>query len=682
MKKNFIFKSMMMVALMCMPFTFSSCNDDEEEDWDKILAEFEQTIEDMEFGAPELIGFRYKSVLMAPSVMEVRMLASLHLLLPNGMETVDDDTRMLVVPELSSAYEEEIIRVYNNGGAIAVVKPSRSNLDDWFSKHDWMIGNTGYEYIDEVMLYSFSMNHSHIVHYPDSERALLSLDEIETMGDKNDPDFFYADCLESDTVVVEEEVMNGGSGDLDALKHYESENPEELNWAAYLSPWVELVNEKVYENESRAMSRAEERMDVEDLFRYYHYGATFPWTQKPRTVRKLIGSDPDKIGGSGSITYALDVYQVHRYDDESISGDDSGDYYLMKMKSSLASADMFNNFVNRHGGTYMRVCGFFAEEFHVQFTPGYMNNGKFKAYGIDKVMIPASAGPIPSTKVGQTTYSESFQFGLGAGIGAEIGSGDKGVEAKGKADFSVNASWSTSESRTINDVEIYNNTKGNVVSYTLEYFNLPEYKYRNPGYELGFTADNNGAFRSTSSVESSWVWWVPGNGVADAKDDSTGKPIVIQFSARPVYGAKSWFSGKPNLKHYHYKDMGVVKQHIIYMQDFVRARMGKISINNNLADNQSISEISVYKLNGNKEENVWTYTNTLPYGEIIESPALKVADKYAVYFIIAKKDENGNRVESKYKYSKNNGVLTLTTAKIASLYAGEEVDWDLVKDEI
>ena len=175
MKKNSIFKSMLMIALMCMPFAFSSCNDDEE-DWDKILAELEQTIADMEFGEPELAQFRYTSVLMAPSVMEVRMLASLHLLLPNEAEMVDDDTRMLIVPELSSAYEKEITQVYNNGGVIAVVKPSRSNLDDWFSKHDWMIGNTGDEHINEAMLYSFSTNHSHIVYSPDNENLFLSLD--------------------------------------------------------------------------------------------------------------------------------------------------------------------------------------------------------------------------------------------------------------------------------------------------------------------------------------------------------------------------------------------------------------------------------------------------------------------------------------------------------------------------
>jgi len=681
MKKNFIFKSMLMFALICMPFAFSSCNDDEE-DWDKILAELEQTIADMEFGGSELAQFRYNSVLMAPSVMEVRMLASLHLLLPNEAEIVGDDTRMLIVPELSSAYEKEITRVYNNGGVIAVVKPSRSNLDDWFSKHDWMIGNTGDEHINEAMLYSFSTNHSHIVYYPDNENLFLSLDEIKAMGDKDDPDFFYADCLKNDTTIMEDEGFeNDGSGELDALKHYESENPDELSWAEYLSPWIDLVNEKVSENESRVMSRAEERVNVEDLFRYYHYGATYPWTVTNRKVRKLAGSSPDCISGTGSITYALDIYQVHRYDDESIPGDDSGDYYLVKMKSSLASGDMFKNFVNKHGGFYMRVCGFFAEEFIAEFAPGYVDsNGNFTVYGTDKVMIPASAGPIPRTTVGQTTYSESFEFGLGAGIGAEAGANTKGgAEGKISADFSVNASWSTSQERTINDVAIYNKTYGNIVYYSLEYFNLPEYKWVGIGFSPGFTADDNGAFRSTSSIESSWVWWVPGNKVPDAKDDSTGKPLAIKFSTRPVYGAKSWFSGTVDLKHYHYTDLAVIKPDIIHLNDFVRTRMGKISIKNRLADNQSISEISVYRLNGSKEENVWTYAYTLPYDETIESPALKVSDKYAVYITVAHRDENGNRVESKYKYSKNNGILTLETAKIAPLYAGVESDWDLVK---
>ena len=31
MKKSFIFKSMLMIALICMPFVFESCSDDEEE---------------------------------------------------------------------------------------------------------------------------------------------------------------------------------------------------------------------------------------------------------------------------------------------------------------------------------------------------------------------------------------------------------------------------------------------------------------------------------------------------------------------------------------------------------------------------------------------------------------------------------------------------------------------------
>ena len=31
MKKSFIFKSMLMIALVCMPFVFTSCSDDEDE---------------------------------------------------------------------------------------------------------------------------------------------------------------------------------------------------------------------------------------------------------------------------------------------------------------------------------------------------------------------------------------------------------------------------------------------------------------------------------------------------------------------------------------------------------------------------------------------------------------------------------------------------------------------------
>ena len=30
MKKSFIFKSMLMIALICMPFVFASCSDDDE----------------------------------------------------------------------------------------------------------------------------------------------------------------------------------------------------------------------------------------------------------------------------------------------------------------------------------------------------------------------------------------------------------------------------------------------------------------------------------------------------------------------------------------------------------------------------------------------------------------------------------------------------------------------------
>lgn len=32
MKKSFIFKSMLMIALICLPFAFTSCSDDEEEE--------------------------------------------------------------------------------------------------------------------------------------------------------------------------------------------------------------------------------------------------------------------------------------------------------------------------------------------------------------------------------------------------------------------------------------------------------------------------------------------------------------------------------------------------------------------------------------------------------------------------------------------------------------------------
>lgn len=76
--------------------------------------------------------------------------------------------------------------------------------------------------------------------------------------------------------------------------------------------------------------------------------------------------ETDYIEGSGAINVSFDIYQVHCYEGQA----GSGDYYIVNMSSSVSNNDMYKGrWSNRHGGTYVRICGFYGKAFAMECIP-------------------------------------------------------------------------------------------------------------------------------------------------------------------------------------------------------------------------------------------------------------------------------------------------------------------------
>ena len=89
------------------------------------------------------------------------------------------------------------------------------------------------------------------------------------------------------------------------------------------------------------MTRAKEdetKTDISKIFNRISYSTCANFSGR-LVVRKLPGSNPDYIDGSGSVGITLDIYQIHCYKGE--NPNNAGDYYLINMHGFLACRVMY-----------------------------------------------------------------------------------------------------------------------------------------------------------------------------------------------------------------------------------------------------------------------------------------------------------------------------------------------------
>lgn len=615
-------------GLLLTAVAFQSCNR-VDENWQT------PTEEDVNLHDPGVdIAYKGKAVILGASGEDAaEILKTLDEFIPNKQQTVDENTTLLVVPELSEAYEEQLLAMYDNGGVIAIVNPTRANLESWYEKHYWPECKDQNE-MDETLIYSFSSSHHCIVTKPDDDDIHLDEDDDDA-GVLGDEDVFFdhlIDDVDSEDAIEDENYSEKTDENYEMTTSFAESNYSKMY--TNLHPWISILNEDLEEVQALLMTRADDSStDVSKIFNSFPYGKTYPYSVNAK-VRKWGVFKADRIKGNASIGVSFDIYQIHCYDDQP----GAGDYYLVDMTASVANSDLYKGkWWNNHAGTLIRMCGLYAKSFEIECTP--VDAETKKPLGSDRIAFTAQGFPSPATTTGQTTYDKSHTFDIGLALSISMsrkhGNGSSSdpsspITAKDEsgiepgAELSFGWSWTDSESRPISDTDISNTTYGNTVGYRLDFNNLPKFQWSE---SRGFNEGNSRTYRSTVDIRSSWIWHVK-----DARDDSDAAPISIRFRAKPTYGAMSFVSTKADLKRVTFDNFGNVEDYI-ELKPFTREQCGEISLYNDFKNNISIKNARFYVINEKNEELlIWDSKSTIkPGGHIVTAP-LHITKAYTVRF--------------------------------------------------
>ena len=367
--------------------------------------------------------------------------------------------------------------------------------------------------------------------------------------------------------------------------------------------------------------------------------------------------------GKAVVNLCCDVYPLHVYEGEN----GAGDYYFIDMTASINNETMYKG-----KGTYwtggfpvkMRWCGAYATKFRASSTLINANDDKEVA----NVMFTAEGFPIPSTVIKNVNHQESKNFTIGCGIsgGYDGGSSSESKPQPGQdptveklksegswgIKASVNPSWSWTDTKKwdVKDVDIENQTTGNSAAWALIYNNLPEFKYSE---ESSFKEGESRAFRSTTTIRGSWVWYIP-----NVRDDSQPTPRRMKMETSADYGFQRFWFGYVTLKEFKWNAKW---NHIFTLPTIANYRAGNLILKNDAT--KFISNIMVYNKDGKELISKYRFQNSYPAGQEIKLGAFRCSDDLIVKFKMDGKT---------YVYKKNDGYVKPVFKDNVTLYATED----------
>lgn len=234
---------------------------------------------------------------------------------------------------------------------------------------------------------------------------------------------------------------------------------------------------------------------------------------------QMAWSQPDYIRGNGDFTATYSIYPLYAFEGQPTTGD----FYIVTAEYTAHNTNMcpkdpkdapLHMWKQPHGGFTCHLCGFFLTRFNVETN---LLTDKNSAIG----SFPTGYSPTPQTSQGSTTYSTGMSWNLGA----DVAVGTKNFSTiDGSVTFKGGVTFSNSQSRTISDVDIMNQSSGNRVKY--------EYKINNlPTHVKGHISDPPLVSVTNATLFSSWIWRV-----AETKDRSD---LAFYISTNPflTYGS-------------------------------------------------------------------------------------------------------------------------------------------------
>lgn len=402
---------------------------------------------------------------------------------------------------------------------------------------------------------------------------------------------------------------------------------------------------------------------MENFAYNYPISVTRPLRNLSHTFRELAWSDPDVLTGTVSMTALYDVYVVHVYEDQP----GAGDYYGVKMKASVASAGMWKGKGwNRHGGTYVRWCGAYCKQFYVESRLVTSETADWYEDLNDRLSFTQGGYPSPATTQGETKYEDTNSFSLemsqsvGASQKTKSDAADKKMESENEKhielSFSEGWTWEHSETRSIKDVDIRNESYGNVAQWSLFFNNLPEYEW---SQDYGFNEKNNQAARGTQILEASWMWYDK-----TGKDNEKRNPYWLCTWLWAEYEMQSFISTKADLKIDKVGPYDFWERHVMPVPE--NATGGHLVLVNNLPDGMALSDIKVEVVSNGSSKGVvpYEFSHTLLNGKEKEIGFFNNNMEYMVTFKAGKVGEQART----YKYTQN-PTLKLKNREKVEIYA-------------
>jgi len=512
---------------------------------------------------------------------------------------------ILVVNKLTDVSEDVLkshIQNFGVNGLICVTQPVKSELDLYKANHDWIDFNTT-NISDSTMIFGFGG--------ADQVYDVM----IPTSSENADPVATNVNKAQDYYVMI--------TGMLDD----------------YASKMEEGTTEK-------------DAKSIESFGSQYHYQKTYTFICHEE-FKHVVKSDRDYHDGTGSLSASFDIYTAHVYEGEP----GAGDYYAVNMTSSIASSGMWKGTGdNQHGGFHVRWVGAYATNF---YSEAHLKE-KYADWDQDlseRIIFPSGGYPSPSTTVGQTSYTNSHSFSLNMSQsigGSNVKKGSNTESSKsGELSFSEGWNWQKSESRSISDVDVVNETfKGNWARWRLQFNNLPKLK-SSLKYDIG----NNLASRGTMDLHSSWLWYDK-----SGKDNQDRNPYDLCIWLRGDYQHQNFTTTQADLKT---KNWSWSQTYVISLPKIVNVTAGCVVLKNDLADGMTLSNVKIIRADNNKV--VSEFLNTVPNGEEQNMGYYNSNYKYMVTFMAKK---NGGQAKT-YKYTLNPSVV-ITHKATTKLYAASD----------
>ena len=515
------------------------------------------------------------------------------------------DMDILVVNKLTDVSADVVKNAYEKFSFIAVVNPKADELKAYSEANDWININT--ENLNEsVFIYCFNRGHRN--YYVEKPQQSEDSDPLLDYINRDQSYYVFISSMLND-------IMSYSVGGAD---------------------------------------EGGDNSNLEDFAGHYHNQVSKNFTVN-QTFREILLSDPDVLRGSFSMTSCFDIYMAHVYEGEP----GAGDYYAVKMTSSIASADLWKGKGwNRHGGVYVRYCGAYCTSF---ITEAHLISGDdWDEDTTDKLQFTAGGFPSPSTTVGQTTYQDTNSFSLTMSQTVSGGAAQgKGAHVEGQLGFSEGWTWSQSESRSISDVDVVNETKnGNWARWRLAFNNLPTFDW---DQDYGFDVKNNQAARGTMDIHASWLWYDK-----TGKDDEDREPYTLCAWLQGNYEIQSFITTKADLDATRFQGQSTFR---FQLPKMVNTKAGILKVKNDMADGMTISNVKV--TNADTGEVYTEFPNTVPNGGEQSLGCYSTHNNYMVTFK-AKKDGEDAKV---YKYTLNPAVV-VTHKETTTLYAASDFSVD------